>query len=233
MSQWLCSNLLHWLSLYIFTLLYNMMLNCPCRILVGVPNGTTTDHRVDRTGYVLECPLSPGPCEPLRGSGEGNDTLLYDETSGLPMTNIIGRCFLYRSLPNIRICIHITFFLHIYSGLVGCDARLVGCDARLVGCDARLVGCDARLVGCDAGLVGCDARLVGCDAGLVRCSVSTWNRLERMVSKSVSDEKGRRRMAMSHSRLHQGVHHTTWRVHRYLPCACIFVICLAYPRSLV
>ena len=114
MSHWLCSNLLHWLSLYIFTLLYNTMLNCSCRILVGVPNGTTTGHQVDRTGYVLECPLSPGPCEPLRGSGEGNDTLLYDETSGLPMTNFIGRCLLYRPLPNIHICIHITFFLHIY-----------------------------------------------------------------------------------------------------------------------
>ena len=110
MSQWLCSNLWHWLSLYIFTLLYNTMLNCSCRILVGVPNGTTTGHRVEQTGYVLECPLSPGPCAPLRGSGEGNDTLLYDETSGLPMTNIIGRHLLYRSLPNIRICIHITFF---------------------------------------------------------------------------------------------------------------------------
>ena len=69
--------------------LYSLVLShdCFCRILVGVPNGTTEGSRVQQTGYVLECPLTPGPCTPLRGSGEGNDTLLYDETSGFPVTN--------------------------------------------------------------------------------------------------------------------------------------------------
>lgn len=74
--------------------LYSLVLDCFCRILVGVPNGTTEGFRVQQTGYVLECPLTPGPCTPLRGSGEGNDTLLYDETSGLPVTNSTsGACY--------------------------------------------------------------------------------------------------------------------------------------------
>ena len=48
---------------------------------MGVPGGTAVGAAVNRTGYVVECPLIPGVCTPMRGSGSGDDLLLYD-TSG-------------------------------------------------------------------------------------------------------------------------------------------------------
>ena len=33
---------------------------------------------VSRTGYVVECPLTPGNCQPMRGDSSGDDLLLYD-----------------------------------------------------------------------------------------------------------------------------------------------------------
>ena len=45
---------------------------------MGVPKGTPVGAQVDRTGYVLECPLRPGNCTALQGSGMGDDRRLYD-----------------------------------------------------------------------------------------------------------------------------------------------------------
>ena len=53
-----------------------------CRIVVGVPRGTPAGATVEVPGYVAECPLLPGVCDALRGTGRGSDALLYDVTGG-------------------------------------------------------------------------------------------------------------------------------------------------------
>ena len=55
---------------------------CPPRVVVGVPGGTPLNAAVEAPGYVAECPLLPGDCDALRGSGMGNDAFLYDVTGG-------------------------------------------------------------------------------------------------------------------------------------------------------
>lgn len=49
--------------------------------MVGVPGGTPEGAVVNASGYVAECPLLPGNCDALRGSGMGGDPL-YDIAGG-------------------------------------------------------------------------------------------------------------------------------------------------------
>ena len=53
-----------------------------CSIVVAAPNGTAVNAAVSNTGVVFECPLTQGPCSPLRGNGNGMDRRLYDTDGG-------------------------------------------------------------------------------------------------------------------------------------------------------
>ena len=55
---------------------------------MGAPNGTFPgglnlagidgSEAVNDTGLVYVCPITPGDCEPLSGTGSGNDVRLFD-----------------------------------------------------------------------------------------------------------------------------------------------------------
>lgn len=48
------------------------------RIIVGAPNGTAAGSPVDNTGLIYSCPVNPGQCSGLMGSGTGSDRRLFD-----------------------------------------------------------------------------------------------------------------------------------------------------------
>ena len=48
------------------------------RIIVGAPNGTASGSSVDNTGLIYMCPVNPGQCSGLTGSGTGSDRRLFD-----------------------------------------------------------------------------------------------------------------------------------------------------------
>ena len=57
---------------------------------MGVPNGTALNAELDRTGYVLECPVSGSdPCVPLTSNG-GTNPLYF--TGGELDSLIIRKC---------------------------------------------------------------------------------------------------------------------------------------------
>ena len=79
---------------------------CPPRVVVGVPGGTPLNAAVEAPGYVAECPLLPGDCDALRGSGMGNDAFLYDVTGGWDQVWVGGvRRWSDDVLTYVRMCV--------------------------------------------------------------------------------------------------------------------------------
>ena len=73
---------------------------------MGVPGGTPLNAAVEAPGYVAECPLLPGDCDALRGSGMGNDAFLYDVTGGWDQVWVGGvRRWSDDVLTYVRMCV--------------------------------------------------------------------------------------------------------------------------------